>query len=183
MELPEDIPRAHLPLAEAFEDLDEAFQLYEDGMTARSIPLALQPAWRTFVKARHDPDSPLGPSAMGPGSVRAFRDHLFALMTTVPDAATAAAAPTLDRWCVIRSRGDCLLIGRVNGHPLLRENARATTSPLFRIAAADGWARTWSRIYRLLAPDPSFFLDLQRDDRLPPCTEIVWEMMPASSHH
>ena len=181
MELPEDIPRAHLPLVEAFEDLDEAFHVYQDGMTARNIPVALQPAWRSFLSARHDtPDSP---SAMGPGSVRAFRDHLFSLMTTAPEAATRARAPTLDRWCVIRSRGDCLLIGRVNGHPLLRENARATTSPLFRIAAADGWARTWSRIYRLLAPDPSFFLDLQRDDRLPPCTEIVWEMMPTPSRH
>lgn len=120
---------------------------------------------------------------MSPGSVRTFRDHLFALMTTGPDAATRARAPSLDRCCVIRSRGHCLRIGGVNGHPLLRENARATTSPLIRIAAADGWARTWSRIYRLLAPDPRFIREVQRDARLAPGAGVVWERMPASSRH
>lgn len=120
---------------------------------------------------------------MSPGSVRTFRDHLFALMTTGPDAATRARAPSLDRCCVIRSRGHCLRIGGVNGHPLLRENARATTSPLIRIAAADGWARTWSRIYRLLAPATRLFLELQRGARLARDVEVVWERVPAASRH
>lgn len=44
MDLPEDIPRARLPLAEAFEELDAAVPLHEDGRTARNIPSALQPA-------------------------------------------------------------------------------------------------------------------------------------------
>lgn len=179
MELPEDIPRAHLPLAEAFENLDTAVHMSADGTTTKQIPRALQPAWRTFFQTMYGTDTPfITPETTPAGSVQAFRDHIFALMTAVPDATTLAQAPTLERWCVIRDRQNCRLIGRVRGHPILRENARATTSALFRIAAADGWARTWSRIYRLLDPDPSFFLDLQRDERLQADTEIVWEMMP-----
>lgn len=186
MELPDDIPRTHLPLADAAQLLDTVVQLGAHDPTrapGQDVPADLKPAWHAFLEQRHSPRAVADPAAAGAPEVQAFRDHVFALMTTVPDATTLAQAPTLERWCVIRDRQDCRLIGRVRGHPILRENARATTSALFRLAAADGWARTWSRIYHLLDPDPSFFLDLQRDERLQADTELVWEMMPTASRN
>lgn len=186
MDLPDDIPRAHLPLSDAAELLDTALQLgAHDPTSGRepAVPPDLAPAFYTFLAHRHGPRAIAHPAAAGPPEVQAFRDHVFALMTTVPDAATLARAPTLTRWCPVRTHKECMLIGRVNGHPALRENARTLTSQLFRIAPAEGWARTWSRIYRLIDPDPAFFIELQRDRRLPPTAEIVWEMMPASSRH
>lgn len=45
------------------------------------------------------------------------------------------------------------------------------------------WARTWSRIYRMTAPDPGFFLDLQRDKRLQHDAEIEWDIMRSLTPH
>lgn len=97
-----------------------------------------------------------------------FCDHIETLTESKPDRGSLAAAPRLDRWCAIIG-GDCAqLIGRVTGHPLLRHQARITTSPLLRIAPSEGWARTWSRYYRLGSRDKGFLYELIADGRLPP---------------
>lgn len=106
-------------------------------------------------------------------ALAAFCDHLEALTAAEPGAATLAAAPQIDRWSAILHRDAVSLVGRVTGHPHLRPGARALTSPLLRIAPAAGWARTWSRIYRLGREDPTFLRDMIADDRLPPTTERV----------
>lgn len=63
-----------------------------------------------------------------------------------------AAAPFLDKWEVVRDAFNyTILYGRVTGHPTLRGPA-IKTSPLLRLNAAAGWARTFSRFYRLGEP-------------------------------
>jgi hypothetical protein len=60
------------------------------------------------------------------------------------------AAPLLDEWRIIEVDGhDLHLVGRVSGHPHLREGARAVTSRLLWLDPSERWARTWSRLYRL----------------------------------
>lgn len=63
-----------------------------------------------------------------------------------------AAAPFLDKWEVVRDPFNYMILyGRVAGHPTLRGPA-IKTSPLLRLDAAAGWARTFSRFYRLGEP-------------------------------
>lgn len=63
-----------------------------------------------------------------------------------------AAAPFLDKWEVVRDAFNyTILYGRVSGNPTLRGPA-IKTSPLLRLNAAAGWARTFSRFYRLGEP-------------------------------
>lgn len=63
-----------------------------------------------------------------------------------------AAAPFLDGWEVVRDAFDyTILYGRVTGHPTLKGPA-IRTSPLLRLNLPAGWARTYSRFYRLGAP-------------------------------
>jgi len=107
------------------------------------------------------------------GCSAAFCDHVEALTAAEPDAATLAAAPRIDRWSAILHRDAVCLLGRVTGHPRLRPGARAITSPLLRIAPAAGWARTWSRTYRLGREDRTFLFDMIADGRLPQTTERV----------
>jgi len=54
-------------------------------------------------------------------------------------------------WSIASTVGTCL-VGRVTGHPLLGDRPQIRTSPLFLLDAEQGWARTWSRFYRLGPP-------------------------------
>jgi hypothetical protein len=61
-------------------------------------------------------------------------------------------APLLDGWEVVRDAFDyTILYGRVTGHPILKGPA-IRTSPLLKLNLTAGWARTYSRFYRLGAP-------------------------------
>ena len=110
-------------------------------------------------------------------TAEAFCAHAHELSVKVPDAAALAAAPILDRWCALREEELCYLIGCVSGHPLVRNGARCRTSNVFCIAPDAGWARTWNRFYRLGMPDPLFFLELQRDGRIPLLAKIDWNIV------
>ena len=113
----------------------------------------------------------------------AFCRHVHRLTLTVPARTELLVAPSIDHWCAILGADEIvLLIGLVHGHPLLREGARVRTSSLIRLTPSHGWARTWSRHYRLGTPDPGFFLKLQRD-RLSALAEIDWKIMAPLSLH
>lgn len=87
---------------------------------------------------------------------RALLDKQLAIVavleTTGPSGADLAAAPLLDLWqAVIDTSGRPALCGQVTGHPRLDDNA-VFTSRLLALDAANGWARTNSRWYRLGQP-------------------------------
>lgn len=66
-----------------------------------------------------------------------------------------ASAPILDHWHIGVRPGACLL-GLVSGHPLHADRRLIRSSEIFAIDTASGWARTWSRFYRLGVPDGGF---------------------------
>ena len=67
-----------------------------------------------------------------------------------PDAATLAAAPTIEDWYADHYPGtqDVCLVGKVTGHPVLGDQI-ITTSPMVAIDPQYQWARSHSRFYRL----------------------------------
>lgn len=68
--------------------------------------------------------------------------------TGAPDRLSLKQAPRLKDWSHASVLTTCL-IGDVTGHPLLGDRARIHTSQLLVIDREEGWARTWSRLYRL----------------------------------
>lgn len=56
---------------------------------------------------------------------------------------------TTSRAVVFRDHPAAVPDGAVVGHPLLGDLSHIHTSELFAIGEAAGWARTWSRYYRL----------------------------------
>ena len=71
-------------------------------------------------------------------------------------------APTLGHWRIIENPfGFTVLEGNVAAHPVLRGDLRGLsiyTSPLLRLELGLGWARTFSRFYRLSEPKPGRIL-------------------------
>ncbi|OOY02807.1 DUF6634 family protein [Thioclava sp. F28-4] len=84
-----------------------------------------------------------------------------------------SAAPLLDSWCAIVEDAVPLLVGRVSGHPHLREGARVRTSPVMNLRPSQGWARSCNRFYRLGLYDPSFLKTLQKDGRLSASAKLL----------
>jgi hypothetical protein len=68
-----------------------------------------------------------------------------------PDPMSLTGAPCLTVWA-LASKPASSLVGSVAGHPLLGDNPNIYTSPVLAIDANNGWARTWSRFYRLQSP-------------------------------
>lgn len=68
-----------------------------------------------------------------------------------PGAAQLAEAPILNSWGVAR-HPDLCLTGVVNGHPILNDDKEIHTSALWVISPVLGYARTFSRLYRLGSP-------------------------------
>lgn len=93
------------------------------------------------------------------GSLASLEDELAALSGDIrslriigrPHAADMRAAPLLDCWTLGELTTPCL-IGAVVGHPLLGDRPRIHTSQLIAVDPDVGWARTWSRFYRLAEP-------------------------------
>lgn len=91
-------------------------------------------------------------------------DELERLSTIQPDLKELRNAPILDQWSAgIGTDGCPRLYGRVTGHPRLREGARIYTSPYFQVDPEAGWARTWSRIYKLCRYDRRFLAEMIMD--------------------
>ena len=93
-------------------------------------------------------------------------DQIDSLAGAVPDLSALETAPCIERWCGVVVEDLPVLVGVVTGHPRLREGARTVTSPLVRIAPSEGWARTFSRYYRLGRPDQSVLTALLAEGRL-----------------
>lgn len=89
-------------------------------------------------------------------AIDGFLEHLERLQNTLPTPEELANAPTLSGWCVVVWAKTHCLLGRVNGHPKLGDDARIATSALLRISGDRSYARTWSRFYALrdYAPGP-----------------------------
>lgn len=99
--------------------------------------------------------------------------HLERLSTAQPSAEELRAAPLLDEWSAgIGGDGCARLFGRVTGHPRLREGARIYTSPYLQVDPEAGWARTWSRFYRLGQHDRRFLAELIMDGVVGPTHPI-----------
>jgi len=62
------------------------------------------------------------------------------------------AAPIIDKWSYGLVPARCIA-GLVRGHPVLGNLARVHTSEVILIDPEHGWARTWSRYYRLGVPE------------------------------
>ncbi len=90
-----------------------------------------------------------------------------------PSVGELSAAPLLESWCPIVEDDVPLLVGRVSGHPHLREGARVRTSPLMNLQPKAGWARSCNRFYRLGFYDPSFLKTLQKDGRLSASAQLL----------
>jgi hypothetical protein len=67
-----------------------------------------------------------------------------------PDVEYLASAPLIDRYAVWARVSECLA-GDVSDHPVLGTR-KVVTSQLWAISPELGWARTYSRFYRLGAP-------------------------------
>jgi hypothetical protein len=65
------------------------------------------------------------------------------------------SAPILNRWQAGFRFSPCVF-GQVFGHPILGDQRTIHTSELFAIDTLMGWARTWSRFYRLGMPNGGF---------------------------
>lgn len=90
------------------------------------------------------------------GSLASLNDQLIALAHDIdelrvngqPRNVDLRTAPVLEAWMSGGLVAPCLL-GAVIGHPLLGSRPHIHTSQLIAMDADLGWARTWSRFYRL----------------------------------
>lgn len=96
------------------------------------------------------------------GSLRCLQHTLTNLLEDVRKLETGEAispnglnnAPIIDKWEFGLVPTRCI-VGAISGHPYLSPGARARTSQIILCDATNGWARTWSRYYRLGEPEPS----------------------------
>lgn len=94
------------------------------------------------------------------GSLDSLEDRLTKLLRDIrnlragelPSSEDLRAAPLIDKWSYGLIPARCIA-GSVRGHPILGNRARVHTSELVLIDPEHGWARTWSRYYRLGTPD------------------------------
>lgn len=83
--------------------------------------------------------------------LRDLADALTRIRDGGPTADDLADAPVLDRFVIVpRMRPS--LAGIAAGHPVLSGDRIIRTSELFAIDSDAGWARTYSRFYRLGRP-------------------------------
>jgi len=114
------------------------------------------------------------PTRVGMPRLVDLLDELERLSTIQPDLEDLRDAPILDRWSAgIGADGCARLFGRVTGHPLIREGARIYTSPYLQLNQTSGWARTWSRYYRLGRYDRGFLGELIIDGVVGPSTRSI----------
>lgn len=96
------------------------------------------------------------------GSLNSLQDSLTSLLSDIRDLRAGeiprpmdlSAAPAIDHWSYGHIPARCI-VGSVRGHSILGNRARVHTSQLVLLDPENGWARTWSRYYRLGAPERS----------------------------
>ena len=94
------------------------------------------------------------------GSLDALQEPLIKLLHDIrdlrvgemPRSLDLKAAPIINQWSYGLVPVRCLA-GSVRGHPILGNMARIHTSELILVDPDRGWARTWSRYYRLGTPE------------------------------
>lgn len=94
------------------------------------------------------------------GSLNSVEDNLTSLLSDfhdlqmgeIPRSMDLSAAPTIDQWSCGLVSARCI-VGSVRGHPILGNRARVHTSQVILVDPQHGWVRTWSRYYRLGAPE------------------------------
>ena len=98
---------------------------------------------------------PIEPQEQLLSRLRRLNDDLARIAAgTAPAADELGDAPILDHWAYA-SRFAVCLAGATVGHPKLGNRPLVATSELFVIDPLHGWARTFSRFYRLGRPaDP-----------------------------
>jgi len=177
MPFPLTVPRAHIPLADAVDALEDDLQFCKESSEVWSydrVPSFLQGFIEEFWKSRWTKSSEGQPAVAD--AAEAFCGYVIDLAMRLPTKEELLGAPLIDHWCALRSNlvagiHPCL-IGYVTGHPRLRNGARTITSTLIRVEPAVGWARTWNRLYRLGPGGDAIFHDLVRGRKLPPAAEI-----------
>ena len=88
------------------------------------------------------------PEALAAKATSLAQDLAELIRTGQPSPEALATAPMLDLWLHTK-RTTSALAGRVDEHPLLGHRRLIRTSDVFAIDPEMGWARTWSRFYRL----------------------------------
>jgi hypothetical protein len=94
------------------------------------------------------------------GRLDSLEDRLTKLLRDIrdlrpgemPHSAELRAAPFIEKWSYSFLPA-CCIAGSVRGHLVLGNLARVHTSALIHIDPERGWARTWSRYYRLGVPE------------------------------
>ncbi|MEH2567457.1 DUF6634 family protein [Bradyrhizobium sp. AZCC 2289] len=94
------------------------------------------------------------------GGLDALQEQLIGLLNDIreireqkaPSAADLKAIPLLDQWSLGLVSAPCI-VGTAVGHPNLGNRARIHTTQMVLMDWESGWARTWSRYYRLGAPE------------------------------
>lgn len=90
-------------------------------------------------------------AAMSEDLARLAADVAYLRDAGRPSEAMLRDAPVLHCWGAAERPAPCL-VGAVVGHPRLGERPLIRTSEVFAFDLGEGWARTWSRFYRLGAP-------------------------------
>lgn len=158
------------------ENMDPRFPILDELIAVRallgedpgdwgSVKLTLSPCLRLLF-AGYAQDQ----ADQGSGAARLIDliSHLEYLSTAQP-----RAEELRDEWSAgVGGDGCARLFGRVTGHPLLRKGARIYTSPYLQVDPAAGWARTWSRFYRLGRYDRRFLAEMVMDRVVGPTEQI-----------
>lgn len=79
------------------------------------------------------------------------RDVQYICESGEPDPSSLVDAPCLTGW-MLATKPASSLVGSVAGHPLLGDARHIRTTPILALDVRNGWARTWSRFYRLKSP-------------------------------
>lgn len=158
----------HRPYKDEVDTLRALFSDAAPDQTIRQFTPVLRDLFRMFT-ARY-PDRAFSTRV---DLVREYLDHLNRLHVMQPTQAQLNKAPKLDRWCAVFYGDAPLLLGRVTGHPVLREGARARTSPLFQIAPDRSWARTRSRVYELRDHFPGTLHERKSDRVIPADVRLI----------
>jgi hypothetical protein len=69
----------------------------------------------------------------------------------LPNRKQLADAPVINEWGIVGRPEPCL-VGKVTGHPKIKNGHLAITTPLWLIAPTHGYARTLSRYYIIGRP-------------------------------
>ena len=93
------------------------------------------------------------------GSLEYLQDSLTSLLDDVreiqigrkPNPTDLSSAPLISEWSYGLFPTRCI-VGSVLGHPILGNRPRIRTSEIILVDPECGWARTWSRYYRLGSP-------------------------------